>query len=126
MNRTLPADFSISPNVQPPVTPTKWGLWDWCRHWQRTLLIIWVLGRFAWMVYRDLRRARAHPDGNLSVLPDEKLAAQAARLREQLIRLGPTFIKIGQALATRGGLAPGAVHSRTGQAPEPCTAVSKQ
>lgn len=107
MNRTLPADFSISPNVHPPVVPTKRGFWGWVRHWQRTLFIVWVLGRFAWMLYRDLRRTRTHSAvGNLAALPAEKLEAQAARLREQLIRLGPTFIKIGQALATRADLLP--------------------
>lgn len=106
MNRSLPADFSIPPVVRPPVVPMQRGVWGWVRHWQRTLFIIWVLGRVVWMIYRDLRRARRRPNGDLSALSPAQLEAQAARLREQLIRLGPTFIKIGQALATRADLLP--------------------
>ncbi|HXD33895.1 MAG TPA: AarF/ABC1/UbiB kinase family protein [Pyrinomonadaceae bacterium] len=41
-----------------------------------------------------------------SVRKDERLAKQAAWLRESLIELGPTFIKIGQALGTRADLLP--------------------
>lgn len=37
---------------------------------------------------------------------EARLAKQAAWLRENLIALGPTFIKIGQALGTRGDLLP--------------------
>jgi predicted unusual protein kinase regulating ubiquinone biosynthesis (AarF/ABC1/UbiB family) len=37
---------------------------------------------------------------------DARLARQAEWLREKLITLGPTFIKIGQALGTRGDLLP--------------------
>ena len=37
---------------------------------------------------------------------DERLAKQAAWLRSSLIELGPTFIKIGQALGTRADLLP--------------------
>ncbi len=106
MNRSLPADYSVPPLPHPPVVSRRRSLWSWVCHWQRTLLIVWVLGRFAWMVYRDLRRVRQHSDNNLSVLPPAQLEAQAARLREHLIRLGPTFIKIGQALATRADLLP--------------------
>lgn len=41
-----------------------------------------------------------------SVRKDERLARQAIWLRESLIELGPTFIKIGQALGTRADLLP--------------------
>src|SRR6185295_10634541 len=41
-----------------------------------------------------------------SVRKEERLAKQAAWLRESLIELGPTFIKIGQALGTRADLLP--------------------
>jgi len=41
-----------------------------------------------------------------SVKKEERLAEQATWLREKLIDLGPTFIKIGQALGTRGDLLP--------------------
>ncbi|HKY27050.1 MAG TPA: AarF/ABC1/UbiB kinase family protein [Pyrinomonadaceae bacterium] len=37
---------------------------------------------------------------------EERLSKQAVWLRESLIALGPTFIKIGQALGTRGDLLP--------------------
>jgi predicted unusual protein kinase regulating ubiquinone biosynthesis (AarF/ABC1/UbiB family) len=41
-----------------------------------------------------------------SAKKEERLARQAAWLREKLIDLGPTFIKIGQALGTRADLLP--------------------
>jgi predicted unusual protein kinase regulating ubiquinone biosynthesis (AarF/ABC1/UbiB family) len=41
-----------------------------------------------------------------SARKDERLARQAIWLRESLIELGPTFIKIGQALGTRADLLP--------------------
>ncbi len=37
---------------------------------------------------------------------EARLARQAARFKNNLLRLGPTFIKIGQALGTRGDLLP--------------------
>ncbi|MEW6130524.1 MAG: AarF/ABC1/UbiB kinase family protein [Acidobacteriota bacterium] len=37
---------------------------------------------------------------------EQKLRNQAARLRDRLIHLGPTFIKVGQMLATRADLLP--------------------
>jgi predicted unusual protein kinase regulating ubiquinone biosynthesis (AarF/ABC1/UbiB family) len=41
-----------------------------------------------------------------SVSKEARLARQAAWLKRSLVGLGPTFIKIGQALATRGDLLP--------------------
>lgn len=41
-----------------------------------------------------------------SVRKNDRLGRQAVWLRESLIALGPTFIKIGQALGTRGDLLP--------------------
>lgn len=67
------------------------------RPWQaiwRTLEIVWQLGRFIlglkwdqWTGQTEKRRPR-----------------QAAQLRQVLTRLGPTFIKVGQALSTRPDL----------------------
>lgn len=76
------------------------------RAW-RTLVIVWVLGGFALMVYRDLRKAKregsATPENPLDAI---RLREEAARLRTRLTRLGPAFIKIGQALGTRADLLP--------------------
>ncbi len=76
------------------------------RAW-RTLVIMWVLGGFALMVYRDLRKAKregsATPENPLDAA---RLRSEAAKLRERLTRLGPAFIKIGQALGTRADLLP--------------------
>lgn len=61
---------------------------------QRTLAIVWYLGGFALRLQLDTWRGRSqqtHP-------------RRASDLRQTLTRLGPTFIKVGQALSTRPDL----------------------
>ncbi|HET9529569.1 MAG TPA: AarF/UbiB family protein, partial [Blastocatellia bacterium] len=68
----------------------------------RRVYVFWTLFVFGLYVYLDAkgwigRSARER---------EKRLRRQGARLRERLIRLGPTFIKMGQMLATRADLLP--------------------
>ena len=69
---------------------------------------VWLRDLFSRGLDRTIRIVRYFvfrgSDG--SVKKEERLAEQAVWLREKLIDLGPTFIKIGQALGTRGDLLP--------------------
>jgi len=69
---------------------------EWNRDLNRRLLD-YVIRTVRLMVFRG-------SDG--SARKDARLERQAIWLRESLIRLGPTFIKIGQALGTRADLLP--------------------
>lgn len=79
------------------------------RQWVRTASILWTLAGFVFpMILEEARdrcagrgwvRRRAEP-------ADARLARHGARLRDRLLRLGPTFIKTGQMLATRADLLP--------------------
>ncbi|HJX91840.1 MAG TPA: AarF/ABC1/UbiB kinase family protein [Pyrinomonadaceae bacterium] len=70
------------------------------RQWTRSSLYE-VLDRFLRMLRYVIFRG---PEG--SAKKDARLTKQAVWLRESLITLGPTFIKIGQALGTRADLLP--------------------
>jgi predicted unusual protein kinase regulating ubiquinone biosynthesis (AarF/ABC1/UbiB family) len=73
-----------------------------------------TLRRARWLELRRraldrLTRAMRHfvfRGADASLSKDARLEGQAAWLRRSLVRLGPTFIKIGQSLATRGDLLP--------------------
>src|SRR6185503_1188866 len=71
-------------------------------HAKRSLYVLWTLVSFALYVYLDSKGWF----GKSQEKREMRLRRQAARLRERLIRLGPTFIKMGQMLATRADLLP--------------------
>jgi predicted unusual protein kinase regulating ubiquinone biosynthesis (AarF/ABC1/UbiB family) len=68
----------------------------------RRIFVVWTLFSFALYVYFDSKGWINRNDKQRG----NRLRAQAARLRQRLIRLGPTFIKMGQMLATRADLLP--------------------
>lgn len=63
--------------------------------------MLWTLATFALHVYLGSRGLTSRKEKR-----EQRLIGQAARLRERLIKLGPTFIKMGQMLATRADLLP--------------------
>ena len=63
---------------------------------------MWALFSFALYVYLDSKGWL----GRNKEKRETRLRRQAVRLRERLIALGPTFIKMGQMLATRADLLP--------------------
>ncbi len=65
----------------------------WAAIW-RALTIVWFFSRFVLSLKWDEWRDRA----------EQNKLKRAAQLREMLTRLGPTFIKVGQALSTRPDL----------------------
>ncbi|MEL6813547.1 MAG: AarF/ABC1/UbiB kinase family protein [Cyanobacteria bacterium J06598_3] len=88
-----------------PTDPRQMRRYDWQAiakyyRWRpliilwRTLAVSWMLGTFAVGLLSDhiFKRAEANQD------------RRAVRLREILTKLGPTFIKVGQALSTRPDL----------------------
>src|ERR1044071_10068559 len=68
----------------------------------RRIRVLWTVFWFAVYVVLDSRGWL----GGGSEKREVTLRKQAARLRERLIALGPTFIKSGQMLATRADLLP--------------------
>jgi predicted unusual protein kinase regulating ubiquinone biosynthesis (AarF/ABC1/UbiB family) len=68
----------------------------------RPLAIVWTIFAFLLNIYLEFRGWI----GGKEEAREAKLRRQAVRLRERLIALGPTFIKIGQALSTRADLLP--------------------
>src|SRR5215510_3553301 len=71
-------------------------------HLRRRLYVAWTLFTFGLFVYLDSKNWLGHKGEKR----EQKLRRQAARLRKRLIRLGPTFIKVGQMLGTRADLLP--------------------
>ena len=79
------------------------------RQWARTIAIVWVLALYALPMALEAVRERLARRGWMRPSPvpeSERLRRHGARLRERLLRLGPTFIKTGQMLATRADLLP--------------------
>ncbi|HEY7910644.1 MAG TPA: AarF/UbiB family protein, partial [Blastocatellia bacterium] len=72
------------------------------RKLSRRMYMLWALAMFALYVFFDSKGWINRRESSR----EARRRGQAARLRERLVRLGPTFIKMGQMLATRADLLP--------------------
>ncbi|HST52755.1 MAG TPA: AarF/ABC1/UbiB kinase family protein [Pyrinomonadaceae bacterium] len=77
------------------------GRSDYRKAWARDLLLRRALDRLIRLVRRIVYRGAEGTGAH-----ERQLARQGVWLKENLIALGPTFIKIGQALGTRADLLP--------------------
>ncbi|MBX7221790.1 MAG: AarF/ABC1/UbiB kinase family protein [Blastocatellia bacterium] len=98
--RQLPANRVEASVVAETPMPTDWR--SRLNRTFRTLYVFWTLGMFALYVYLDHRGWL----GDKEATRERRLRLNAERLRARLVKLGPTFIKIGQALGTRADLLP--------------------
>jgi predicted unusual protein kinase regulating ubiquinone biosynthesis (AarF/ABC1/UbiB family) len=85
--------------------PSKWSV----RVLARSVAIVWAFVRFGIPLALDALRLRLASRGWLRPpreSEEARLLRHGGRLRDTLVRLGPTFIKVGQMLATRADLVP--------------------
>jgi len=83
------------PRYDPQVIASRYRR-RWFQVWGRSFNIFWTFLAFILSLWWDRQTGRL----------EENQPRQAARLREILTRLGPAYIKIGQALSTRPDLVP--------------------
>ena len=94
------ADFNRRAFTRAQEAAKAKGLWDELKLRARGVFYL-LLDRFIRVLRYFIFRGSEGSSGK-----EARLAKQAAWLRESLIKLGPTFIKIGQALGTRADLLP--------------------